>query len=271
MKNMKSFALIMLTALLFWQCSEDSDDVQSSTVSGSAVKGTVVNANVYIYKYDADGNRGDIIASTTTDQNGNFSANVNYSGAVEIAVTGGKYTDEASGVEVSLNEKELRNVSIINGDKKVGITALTTIAAKYVDENASKGLETAIKNANNKVADVFGLTGIDLGSVIPTDLSKTRSATATWPEVKYGGIQAGLSQLVESNQLSPEELLELINAIADDFRDGVIDGKNGAEALQFSSRITPEEAASGLETAINSFLNSEDNRSGRSSNDFYGG
>lgn len=269
MKNLKSLVYLLLVSVLFWQCTDDSDEVTSSTVSGEAVKGTVVNAEVNVYKYD--GTRGEFLATTTTDQNGSFNVEVKYAGVVEIVVTGGNYTDEASGLAVSLSGHELRNIATLNSDKKFGITALTTIAAEYVDENASKGLETAIQNANKIVADVFGLTGIDLNTTVPADLSKTGSRSAAWPELKYGAVQAGLSQLIESNGLSAEELLELVNAIADDFRDGVIDGKNGEKALESASKITPEQAASGLETAINSFLDSENNRSGRTSNNFYGG
>jgi hypothetical protein len=52
--------------------------------------------------------------------------------------------------------------------------------------------------------------------------------------------------------------------MAEDFRDGVFDGKNGEAALEFAIEITPAEAANGLNTAIANFLNGTNNRSNKS-------
>jgi hypothetical protein len=101
----------------------------------------------------------------------------------------------------------------------------------------------------------FGLSGIDLSNVVPVDLSVLMNLGAKKEQKKYGSVLAGLSELIRLNGLDPEMLLDLVQAMTEDIKDGVFDGKNGAEALEMVTTITPESAIEGLQTAIESFLN----------------
>lgn len=259
MKRMKFFALALAFGMLAFSCSDDSE---KSTVSGTAAKGYVANANVDVYAYAQAGQRGRLLASTVTNAKGEYSVEVEHKGAVEIVVTNGSYKDEASGSAVELGSHELRTVAMLNAKKKVAaITALTTIAAAHVDAHASAGIETAIVNANTKVSTAFGLDGIDLTETIPSDLSFA-AVTHGEARIKYGIIQAALSQVIKQEGMAANKLLELIADISADYSDGSMNNSQGSVALQFSLSITPTQAMTGLNAAIENYMTSDYNKSG---------
>ena len=66
-------------------------------ISGVASKGPLGNASVNAYAI-ANGQTGALIGSSKTDANGNYSMPIGaYSGAVMLQVSGGSYTEEATG------------------------------------------------------------------------------------------------------------------------------------------------------------------------------
>lgn len=262
MKNLQFLAIALGVCTLF-SCDKESDaTMESSTVSGAAVKGYVGSARVDIYEYSANGERGTLVASTATDAKGSFSVETSYRGPAEIVVTQGSYSDEATGTSVALENRELRSVVTLDKENRVAaVTALTTIAAQHVDAHAAAGIETAIANANREVAAAFGLTGIDIAKDIPADLSQAATGKAM-AQVKYGAVQAGLSQAIKESNISAEQLLTLVQDMSEDFSDGVFDGRSGGAALEYSQALTPEQAMTGLNTAIENFMNSSRNRSG---------
>lgn len=265
MKTIKIFAFLLGTSML---ASCDKESVQSpdgTTISGSAVKGYVATAKVDVYAYQANGQRGALIASTFTDAQGNYSVSAKYRGPAEVVVTQGEYLDEATGTSVSLQANELRTVvSLDQANKTVAVTALTTVAAKYVDANAAIGIETAITKSNQEVAKAFGLNDINLTSEVPADLSFASSGKSM-AQIKYGSVQAGLSQTIKDHNLSPQQLLTLVKDLSLDFSDGVLDGKSGSVALQSSLTLTPKQALTGLNIAIEGFMKGPKNKSGHAS------
>ncbi|MBN4058010.1 hypothetical protein JYT34_01055 [Olleya sp. AH-315-K02] len=272
MKILKLLTLLTVVSLLFFQCSNDSEELTSSTISGYVVKGPVANAVVTVYQYDQDGTRGEVLISTNSAEDGSFSVEVNFTGVVEIVVTGGVYTDEASMNQVALGSFELRSVVNIQGNVTTGVTALTTIAAANIDENATEGLAIAIENANRELVEAMGIPNLDISKTIPVDLGQSMNMGANQDidSVQYAVLQAGLSQIVETNNLDPEALLTLINDLTEDFRDGLFDGRSGEEALTYASGLTPEQAIQGLSIAMETFLNSSENGSGLTFSDIFG-
>lgn len=257
---MKNLLYLTALMLLFTQCTKDEAN-EEYIISGAAVKGKVVEATVTVYEYDGNGNRGAELTRTITNDDGEFSVTISYPGIIEVVVTGGTYVDEATGAAISLNNKELRSIAPANGNSSAAVTALTTIASAYVDEHAGEGLSAAIASAEEKISNAFGIGNIDIFTTIPADLSDVASVMANQNALQYGAVQAGLSQLINMNSLDPSALPGFIEDMANDFRDGIFDGKNGEEALQFASELTPAEAANGLQTAMEAFLNGSQNRS----------
>ena len=250
--------LVGAAALVFIGCTGTQ-----TSMTGTASKGPVQAATVTAYELNSDGSRGTKIASAITDGSGTYTLAVgSYTGAVEVVISGGSYEDEATGTEVSLSAgDELRTLlsSVTNG-QEVAVTALTSIAAARANENASAGLATAIDNANKAVAEEFGLgSGFDITAVQPSDLTKGGSDNE---QGQYGAVLAGISQVAQSNGLTPAEVLDLVDAFEEDFTDGSFDGTNAAgEALDTALSLTPEAAANGLNTAIEAFLNGSRNNS----------
>ncbi|CAN5452347.1 hypothetical protein BH23BAC1_BH23BAC1_17340 [soil metagenome] len=262
MRNLK-FLAIVIGIFALTGCSKDNEE--STNVSGAAVKGYVGSAKVDIYQYTETGVKGNLLASTTTDIKGNYSVMVNYRGPVEVVVSNGTYLDEATGSSVNLQDKQLRSISVLkNSNMTVAVTALTTISAAYVDAHASAGIETAVNNANTEMTGIFGLSGIILNSEIPADLTFSNNA-ATHAQIKYGAVQAGLSQYVKENNLSADVLITLLKDMGKDFSDGKVDGKTGSVALETTLTITPQKALQGLNIAIENFLKSARNKSGATS------
>lgn len=270
MKLLKSIILTAFTVLLFVQCSDDTDQL-TTQISGTAVKGPVANATVTVYDYSDSGVRGEVLTSTNSAEDGSFEVTVNHVGVVEIVVTGGSYMDEASSKKVNLGNFELRSIIDAQGSVNTGITALTTIAASYIDENASSGLAIAIENAERGIVDGLGIGNVDIQALVPSDLTLPIQIenSSDMQQAQYAAVQSGFSQLIESNGLNPEMVLTLIEDFARDYEDGKFDGRSGTEAIEYVSGITPGEAIQGLETAIRNFMNSDQNNSGVSFSDIF--
>ncbi|MBD3630661.1 hypothetical protein [Cyclobacterium sp.] len=239
----------------------DIDPPNQTTFNGSAVKGNVAGAKVDVYAYSSTGTRGELLYSTITDAKDSFDASMNYRGTIEIIVSEGKYFDEATGVLVPLGDSKLRLVTKADENTQMaGVIALTTVTAAYVDAHASSGLEIAIKATNERVADASGLKGIDNSKEIPADLS-VESEAITKAQAKYGAVQAGLSQIVKDSDLSPDQLLILVQKIAEDFSDG----KTATGILEIKLNLAPVQAMIGLNAGISNFLSSPENVSSHSS------
>lgn len=258
---------------MFLQNPRNESDVDMTDVSlpgleaditGQATKGPVADATVRVYALNEDGTRGRLLGTTISDAAGNYALQVKHDGTAAVVVSGGSYSDEATGTVVALGEHELETlVANLDEADTVAVTALTTIAAQRASANASAGLATAIAAANVEVAAMFGLEGVDLTEIIPSDMTNAGSAEDSAAARSYGLVQSGLTQTAEDMNLAPEDVLTLVSAIAEDFSDGNLDGMNAAGAAITSAlEVTPEAALMGLNAAMEAFLNSAENASG---------
>lgn len=268
MTKLFKFLFVSLFFVGLISCSQSMNETE---VNGVATKGAVNSATVEIYAVDSNGDRGELLATTTTSADGSYSVLVDYTGAIEVVISGGSYVDEATGTTVTLGTGDemaslVANVSV---DNQITVSPLTTIAAEYAASNASQGLETAISNANAKVANAFGIADVDISSVNPADLTSSLGVNIGQNAKDYGAILAGISQIAVDNGLSASDVLDLVDEMAQDFSDGQFDGTNSAGvALQFSVSVTPDQAMSGLDTAISNFLSGSQNNSGITVGDF---
>ena len=264
MKKLLLFSCVLGLSSLMSCEKDDMATANQTTLSGSAVKGYIDGAKVDVYEYVANGERGRLIASTKTDNLGGFNISADYRGPVEIVVTEGQYADEATGSTVNLQNSELRTITFLGQENQVAaVSALTTIAAEYIEANASADLETSINIANEKVAKAFGIAEVNISKDLSADLSHASSALSK-AQLQHGAVQAGLSQIVKEKGLSAEKLLTLVSEIGKDYSDGVLDGKAGATTLETTLSISPEQALGGLSTAMENFLKSDRNKSGMS-------
>ena len=238
------------------------ETVPEITVSGYAILGPVAGATVSIYLLHEDGTRGELFATTSTGDNGEFSYTGKISGPIAVVVTGGAYTDEATGEVVNLREGDELVTLLSEGTsvQNVGVTALTTIASARASENASIGLATAIDAANKEVAVVFGLEGVDIVKVRPADLTDDTVDNKDSHAATYGLVNAAFTQLAKDNGLKPQELLDLLKNISDDYSDGGFDGKDHGRALMnifIDAEVTPDQALADIGTAADNFLDND--------------
>lgn len=156
------------------------------TISGDAVKGPVDGGTVTIKRADT----GAVLATTTTKA-GAYTAQVAYTGDVIIEVTGGSYTDEATGATTTLSTP-LKSVITANGNAVTGhVTPLTTMAFTSSFPTNTAVTAASFKQAADKLATQFQLTGVDLTTTKPV---VTGTANA------YGNALKAVSQYLKDNQ-----------------------------------------------------------------------
>lgn len=128
--------------------------VQSTKVSGIASKGPIIGGTVTAYKI-VNNTIGELIVSGKTGADGKYSLDLgSYSGAVLFEISGGTYTDEATGASKSLDAPLHAIVSSTSGTVSVAITPLTELAYQIMKTGTAFSI-TAINSANNQVASAF--------------------------------------------------------------------------------------------------------------------
>lgn len=177
----------------------------SSTISGSASKGTLKNAVVTAYKVTADGKKGDKLGDTRTDNKGVYSLTVSgYTGPVLLEMT----TDAASrmtcdipagcggssrfGDDVAVAMTLSSVLSNVQGGAVTSaITPFTHLAARRALANGLTKAE--IEKDLTQVAAIFNLS--DLNATQPADVTTASTAAASLDAQRYALLNAAIGQL----------------------------------------------------------------------------
>jgi len=266
----------IITLCTFLACSSGNDNPTpidpSIVINGRAMKGPVLSGSVTVYSLNTAGTRGSILASATTDADGFFVFNQVFSGMIEFVVTGGSYIDESTGTTVDMTGYELTLIhdeGLDNGDE-ITISPLTTAAAIETRARLSLGetAEEAIDASNEDIAAWFGLTGIDISSTTPHDLTdSSETALAGEAATLYGAAIATLSQQISRNGLEPTKVFDLLANIGEDLADDLLDGMMGNAPLSAALPFSPATFFSQLDQVADEFLDSDANDSGLSADD----
>ncbi len=165
-----------------------------TTISGSAVKGPVANATVTV----KNAATGASLASTTTNATGAYSVAVpTFIGDVIVEVSGGSYTDEATGAATAL-AGPMRVVVTANGGNVTGVvTPLTTMAYSTSFGSGATVTASAFNTAATNLAAQFQLTGVNLATTVPTVTGTTNA---------YGNVLRGLSKYLQTQSISLQTL-----------------------------------------------------------------
>lgn len=267
-KNRKSIGGNILSSIfiaLMVSCgvyvgNPDEDQEEESTnakmINGSVILSAVQNATVTIYKLSATGVREERIVSGLTNERGEYTLSLTYTGAVELVATKGNYTDEATGVKVTRGDSsELRTVLAEIPDHHIGINALTEIATSRIKKIAAGELKDKIASTNHEVAQLFGLYDVDFVAIKPHDLTDPDEVIdEKSSESRLGLVMAGFSQVVVDNGLEPESLGKMIENMAEDYSDGQFDGKRDNEVLSNGWPISAEDVINGFHGSMENFL-----------------
>jgi hypothetical protein len=165
----------------------------ATTVSGVASAGPIINGHVEIFAIDvATSHRGAQLATVTTDANGAYTAPLGtFTGPIEVEVTQGTYTDEATGATVQLTTPLRATISNATGNTSVMVTPLTELAVRELPLDVHSAPN--IDKANADIATVFKVANII--TTKPADATAAASATAPAAEKDHGLVLASISQM----------------------------------------------------------------------------
>jgi hypothetical protein len=196
-----TFALAIMTLL---GCGGGSSTPDGSiTFSGVAAKGPINGGNIKVYAVkNGQVDTGTVLGSgsTATDGSGGYSVTLTSAptGPVVVEVSGGSYTDEASGTPAVALKTSMRAVvsSVANG-AKIAVTPLTHLAFEQVD-GIGHFSTVEINDANAQIGAFFGID--DIIKSLPFDPTQPVPAGAVSDQIKYAGILGVFSQLINDRK-----------------------------------------------------------------------
>ena len=243
-------------------------------ITGTAVKGPVSAATVKAYAIN-NGLMGAQIGTGTTDAQGNFSLPIgSYSGPVMLQMTGGTYTDEATGISMTMQAGDVMTSimpqaaagAVMGG---VQITPLTSMA--QVRAQAMNGGMTPanIAAANTAMGNYFSVNDIlythPMNPLIPGS-----GSGATQDMRNYGIMLAAMSQY--ANTIGMPFSSGIVTTMMNDAADGFMDGRMGGNQIMMGGRggmmgtgnnpLSSSAGTTGLSSAMAAFMGSVQNKSG---------
>ncbi len=197
--------------------------IVTKSVSGIASKGPIDSGKVAVYAVDENGTIGNSLGEALTTAEGTYSINIGtYTGNILVQVTGGTYTDEATGDNGIPNPGLKAAVAGVSADVSVAITPLTEIAVQYTGGTLTKA---RIDDANSLLST---MAGVDIITTMPANVISSIAATATEAEKTYGLMLASLSQLAQDYG---KDISETISLIKDDLSDNKMLDDTGGDIL----------------------------------------
>lgn len=238
---------------------------------GTATKGPVSGATVTAYAI-SNGQMDAQIGSTTTDANGNFTIPItgSYTGPVMLQMSGGTYTDEATGTpNMPMAPGDVMTAVVpsvaagatISGIQVTPVTAMAQAMAQHMTGGMTVANITA---ANNAMGSYFSVN--DILKIQPMNPLVAGSGTGASPDAQnYGMALAAMSQYAQAQGMTSSSAM--VTALMNDASDGVMDGKAGSTAVQMGGMgggmaLPATAGTSGLGGAMNTFMSSSHNQSG---------
>lgn len=214
-------------------------------MSGTAVKGTVINGNVNVYSI-IRGQKSDLLASTITDANGKYSVTIpgTYKGPVFIEISArdqGDSTmvcDSATGcgnfIGTSTHDTNSNNVidfgetynldnsfalnalvpsNLLNDSTlSVDVTPITHMAAKYAESFPQGFDDLSAELALTQIGSLFNLDRNPITLSAAPVTNKEAFSTASASEKMYGLVASSIANLSQNQGISTA-----LNDLADEF------------------------------------------------------
>ena len=238
------------------------------TISGTAVKGPVNGGTVTAYAVTG-GTMGSQIGTAKTDASGNFSISIGtYSGPVMLQMTGGTYTDEATGTSMSMLSGDVMTAvmqTVAAGSTVSGIqlTPLTSMAQTMAGHMTGGMTDANISTATTNVGKYFMVS--DILHTMPMDPLLSGSGSGSQDAINYGMCLAAMSEYAKSIGMSSSSAI--VTAMMSDAADGTFDGNMFGNAVMMGgmgmgTAMPATAGTSGLGAAMLAFMNSAQNKSG---------
>ncbi len=217
-----SMAAASLAALTLFGCGGGGGaagpPAGSTTIKGVVAKGPISGGDVTVYAIKPNGtvDRSVAIGTGKTAGDGSYSITLTQApaGPALVEVTGGTYTDEASGkAGVPLKATLHTLVASVKDGDKIAVTPLTELAYHQAEGigGTSAFTATSINSANAKIGLTFSVDNIVTST--PFDPTTTASATATADDKRYAAAVGIFSQLVDNRkgaQTTEDSLVSVI-------------------------------------------------------------
>lgn len=241
-----------------------------ASISGTASKGPVSHATITAYSI-SNGQVGSQVATSTTDANGNFTLSTgNYAGPVMLEMSGGNYSDEATGTTMTMASGDvmtaiLPTVSVGATVGGIQVTPITSMAQSMAQHMSGGMTEVNISAANTAMGIYFTVNDI-LHTQPMNPLVAGSGNGASTDAQNYGIALAAISQYAQTQGMTSSSAM--VTALMNDASDGVMDGKTGSTPVMMggmtvSTALPATAATTGLATAMNTFLNNTtQNKSG---------
>jgi len=256
----RAISFISVVSLLS-ACSDSGSGVPaeapSASLDGTVTDAVITNGTLRVFKFD-DGKQGDLIAETVTDGKGDFEI-ANFTSQdrpVVIEVSGGRYTEEASGVSVDLLDGQVLRAYMFYEQGSaitLQVTPFTHMASCLADYKIIAGVN--VNNAITEATSVFsGLAGVDILGTKPLDITDPNNANfEVTDNLRYGAVLAAISsftaEVSETNGVTPHRFNQNSSIYAtqvlcqDIAADGVFNGlgfiNNGNSVGQLSLGSVP--------------------------------
>lgn len=243
MKKIATIATLLLLILVLASCGGGGSPAANTTVSGIASKGLIINGVVKIYSVTG-GAKGALLAQTTTDDNGVYTADISpYTGPILVEASG-SYQDEATGSIKTIPADSPLHAALplAQGTVNLPVTALTELAVIKMGGDLTP---TAINAANTLISDLFKF---DIVATLPVSPTAAALTSATQAEKDYTLALATVSQMASTSTGSSDSD-KLNNALA-------------TMGLGISSTGMNTETVTAIQNALTDFVSNPNNITG---------
>lgn len=272
--------MIVAASILLAACSQQSDNDAKPAPRAPGVLGGVVadnlirNADVTVYRLGEDGKSKEILQTTKTDAKGNYKQSIKVADTyVKLCAENGSYTEEASGVEIKMQEgQKLCAVAYYQSGRThdVMITPETNMASALVECKASSSndsINNIVSDANTRIGTLFGY---NILTTKPADILDSEAKLLTLNDNTMSSMwHAAYSKLslkiAKANGLSNHtqsiSSIAIHQAMYSDIKnDCKLDGKDGTKKLAFGTFIlTSEVYRTELARSLANFVQSKNN------------
>jgi hypothetical protein len=246
----------------------------NTTIGGTVVKGPVNGGTVMAYAMN-NGTRGAQLATASTDPQGNFSMMIgDYSGPVMLSMSGGTYSDEATGSMMTMASNDVMTAvipSVSSGAVVSGIqmTPLTSMAQAMAG-NMSGGMTAAnISAANTAMGNYFMVN--DILHTPPMNPNFPGSGAGASQDARnYGMVIAAMMENAKTLGMpsSSGMVTAMMNDASDEVMNGMMGGSQpitmggGMSMMGGGTMMQANMGTSGMTSAMTAFMNSGMNKSG---------
>lgn len=257
-----------------------NEENASISVSGVAIKGVMINADVTVYELGSE----ESLGATTTNSAGEYSLDgINLSGVtgpLKVVMTTNTNTttkcDSAVGCQdggdtisfgasYSFHDADFELTAILpnsnTGSATLMITPVTHMAAARAEASGAT-TQSEIEAINAATANLLGLEGIDIATAVPSDLTVSASSGDSANEQHYGAILAAIATVSAEKGHSLAATIDQITSnyvqddglVANSDSEEVIDLEDifsgAADSITKAEEVTGENFNDGIEAAL---------------------